>query len=76
MCDANTAPRYADPMARKRIYIDGHAGTTGLRIREWLAPRQDLELLTPAEAERKDPAVRRALLEAADVAVLCLPDDA
>jgi N-acetyl-gamma-glutamyl-phosphate reductase len=59
-----------------RVYIDGHVGTTGLRIREWLAPRRDLELLTAPEAERKDPAVRRSLVAEADLAVLCLPDDA
>jgi N-acetyl-gamma-glutamyl-phosphate reductase len=59
-----------------RVYIDGHVGTTGLRIREWLDGRKDLELLTPDEARRKDPEQRRELLESADLAVLCLPDDA
>lgn len=59
-----------------RIYIDGHVGTTGLRIREWLAERRDLTLLTASDAERKDPAVRRRLVGEADLAVLCLPDDA
>lgn len=59
-----------------RIYIDGHVGTVGLRIRDWLAPRSDVSLLTLAEAERKDPAARREALAAADAAVLCLPDDA
>jgi N-acetyl-gamma-glutamyl-phosphate reductase len=58
------------------VFIDGHAGTTGLRIRDWLAERSDLELLAIDEARRKDPEARRACLEAADVAVLCLPDDA
>src|SRR5690242_3985562 len=59
-----------------KVYIDGHVGTTGLRIREWLAPRRDLELLTLPDDQRKDPAARRQHLLAADVAILCLPDDA
>jgi N-acetyl-gamma-glutamyl-phosphate reductase len=62
-------------MSRK-VFIDGHAGTTGLRIRDWLAGRDDLDLLEIDEARRKDPDARRECLEAADVAVLCLPDDA
>jgi len=63
-------------MARPRVFIDGHVGTTGLRIREWLAGREDLELLAIDEAARKDEAARRALLNRADLVVLCLPDDA
>ncbi len=59
-----------------RVFIDGHAGTTGLRIRDWLADRDDLELLEIDAARRKDPDARRECLEAADIAVLCLPDDA
>ncbi|NNG04659.1 MAG: N-acetyl-gamma-glutamyl-phosphate reductase, partial [Inquilinus sp.] len=58
------------------IFIDGEAGTTGLQISERLAGRRDLELLRLGEAERKDPAARRRALNAADVAILCLPDDA
>ena len=60
----------------KRVFIDGSAGTTGLRIRERLAARADLEVVTLAEAVRKDPAARRDALNACDVAFLCLPDDA
>jgi N-acetyl-gamma-glutamyl-phosphate reductase len=60
----------------QRVYIDGHAGTTGLRIREWLGVRDDLELVTPAEAVRKDPEARRRQLLDCDLAILCLPDDA
>lgn len=63
-------------MRAPRVFIDGHAGTTGLRVREWLAGRDDVELIAPDEGSRKDPAARRALLEEADLAVLCLPDDA
>ncbi len=61
---------------RPRIYIDGHVGTTGLRIRDWMAARTDVELLTLPDEQRKDAAARRELLQAADLAVLCLPDDA
>ena len=61
---------------RPKVFIDGHVGTTGLRIREWLAHRDDLEVLTLPDAQRKDDAARRDRLLAADVAVLCLPDDA
>ena len=61
----------------KRVFIDGSAGTTGLRIHERLAGRADIALVTLDEAHRKDPAVKRAVLnEGCDVAFLCLPDDA
>ncbi|MFQ5513978.1 MAG: N-acetyl-gamma-glutamyl-phosphate reductase [Myxococcota bacterium] len=63
-------------MGRPRVFIDGQAGTTGLRIRSVLAPRRDLELLVPPDERRKDATARRELFEAADLAVLCLPDDA
>jgi N-acetyl-gamma-glutamyl-phosphate reductase len=59
-----------------KIFIDGQAGTTGLRIRELIAARRDLELIEVDPARRKDPAARRECLAEADVAVLCLPDDA
>lgn len=59
-----------------RVYIDGHVGTTGLRIRQWLAGRRDLEVVTLADEERRDAGARRDALRDADVAVLCLPDDA
>jgi N-acetyl-gamma-glutamyl-phosphate reductase len=60
---------------RPRVFIDGHVGTTGLRIREWLADRAELELVTLDEAERKDAAARRDAIRGAEVAVLCLADD-
>jgi N-acetyl-gamma-glutamyl-phosphate reductase len=63
-------------MTRPRVFIDGHVGTTGLRIREWLAGREDVELLAIDETARKDEGARRALLNQADLVVLCLPDDA
>ena len=61
---------------RKRIFIDGSAGTTGLRIRERLAKRSDLELVVLPEEVRKDVEARRAALNGCDVAFLCLPDAA
>ena len=61
---------------KPKVYIDGEVGTTGLRIRQWLGGRADLELLSIPEAQRKDPNARRERILAADVSVLCLPDDA
>ncbi|MBO5652919.1 MAG: N-acetyl-gamma-glutamyl-phosphate reductase, partial [Clostridia bacterium] len=60
----------------KKVFIDGSAGTTGLRIRERLADRSDITLLTLPEELRKDAAARREKLNEADVVFLCLPDDA
>ena len=60
----------------KKVFIDGSAGTTGLRIRERLASRPDLEIVVLSEELRKDVAARRDALNAADVAFLCLPDAA
>jgi len=60
----------------KKIFIDGKAGTTGLRIYERLEGRDDIELLTLSEENRKDVTCRRQMLNAADIAFLCLPDDA
>lgn len=57
-----------------RVFVDGQEGTTGLRIHEVLAGRPDIELLQIDPARRKDPAERARLLNAADVAFLCLPD--
>lgn len=58
------------------VYIDGQSGTTGLEIRARLDAHSSVDVLLIDEAERKDPAARQALLQRADVAVLCLPDDA
>ena len=60
----------------RKVFIDGSAGTTGLRIRERLSSRADLELVLLPEELRKDPSARRDALNAADVAFLCLPDAA
>ncbi|KQT48605.1 N-acetyl-gamma-glutamyl-phosphate reductase [Devosia sp. Leaf420] len=59
-----------------KIFIDGEAGTTGLQIRDRLAGRRDLEVLSIAPEKRKDQDERKRLLNAADVAILCLPDEA
>ena len=60
----------------KKIFIDGKAGTTGLRIYERLAERADLEIILLSDDERKSPEARKRALNAADIAFLCLPDDA
>lgn len=59
-----------------KIFIDGEAGTTGLQIRERLAGRRDLDVISIAHDKRKDLEERKRLLNEADIAILCLPDDA
>lgn len=63
-------------MSTPRIFIDGHVGTTGLRIRDWLAGRDDCEIWTLPESERKSEEARKKAIAEADVSVLCLPDEA
>jgi len=58
------------------VFIDGSAGTTGLRIRERLADRKDIRLMILPEDLRKDPSARADALNRADVSFLCLPDAA
>ncbi|MDD6275908.1 MAG: N-acetyl-gamma-glutamyl-phosphate reductase [Clostridia bacterium] len=60
----------------KNIFIDGNAGTTGLRINERLKDRNDIKLLTLPDEKRKDPQARKEMLNSCDIAFLCLPDDA
>lgn len=60
----------------KKIFIDGSAGTTGLRIYERLSQRDDIELIILSEEKRKDFQSRKEAINSADVAFLCLPDDA
>ena len=60
----------------KNIYIDGQAGTTGLRIRERLAERDDVTVLTLPEDKRKDTEARREIMNSVDFVFLCLPDAA
>lgn len=59
-----------------RLFIDGAAGTTGLEIRERLQGRSEFDLIVLDDAQRKSEAARRDALHAADIAILCLPDDA
>lgn len=61
---------------KPRVFIDGDVGTTGLQIRARLEARADVELLRIPVEQRKDSGRRAALLNACDVAILCLPDDA
>ncbi len=58
------------------IFVDGHAGTTGLKIHERLAPRDDLEIITIDPEKRKDPKFRQEYINSANVVFLCLPDEA
>ena len=60
----------------KKIFIDGKAGTTGLRIYERLNDRKDIEIILLSEEERKDHEARKKALNSCDIAFLCLPDDA
>lgn len=60
----------------KNIFIDGEHGTTGLQIRERLAKRDDINILSLAMEDRRNADKRRNMLGSCDVAILCLPDDA
>lgn len=59
-----------------KVFIDGSAGTTGLRIADRLKERSDIELITLPDAERKDPERRKEAVNLADICFLCLPDEA
>lgn len=63
-------------MSRPKIYIDGQEGSTGLRIRQLLDTREDIKLMLIPDTQRKDRQARADFLNAADVAILCLPDAA
>lgn len=60
----------------KRVFIDGSAGTTGLRIADRLAAREDLTIIRLPESLRKDPIARKEAINSADIVFLCLPDAA
>lgn len=59
-----------------KVFIDGRHGTTGLKIDERLAARDDVEILSIPEEQRKDPAVKARYINDADIVFLCLPDAA
>lgn len=59
-----------------KVFIDGSAGTTGLRILERLEDRDDIELIRLSEANRKDISARKDAINRADIVFLCLPDEA
>jgi len=59
-----------------RLFIDGAAGTTGLEIRQRLEGREEFDLITLDESQRKSPEARQDALRGADIAILCLPDEA
>jgi N-acetyl-gamma-glutamyl-phosphate reductase len=63
-------------MTNPKVYIDGSAGTTGLRIQERLANRHDLDVTVLDYEDRRDEKLRREATAAADLTILCLPDDA
>ena len=59
-----------------KIFIDGQVGTTGLQIFDMLHTRDDIEVLSIPDNKRKDPEVRKELITASEISILCLPDDA
>ena len=63
-------------MPKPKIFIDGEHGTTGLQIVQRLEARDDIELLSIPHEQRRDAGIREKMLNDADVAILCLPDDA
>lgn len=63
-------------MNKKKIFIDGREGTTGLGICTRLENRDDIELIVLSEDKRKDPQARKDAINASDITILCLPDAA
>lgn len=72
----NYAYLYNEVVFMAKVFIDGSAGTTGLRIYERLGQRSDIELITLSDELRKDTQARKEALNSADIAFLCLPDAA
>lgn len=63
-------------ITKPKIFIDGESGTTGLQIYSRLNQRDDIELVSIEASKRKDASERAKLINAVDVVILCLPDDA
>lgn len=61
---------------KKKLFIDGSAGTTGLGIAQRIEKRDDLNLIVLSEEERKDPLARKRAINESDITILCLPDEA
>jgi N-acetyl-gamma-glutamyl-phosphate reductase len=61
---------------KKIVFVDGQHGTTGLKIRERLNGRKDIQVVEIPEEKHKDPAARKKLINESDIVFLCLPDDA
>jgi N-acetyl-gamma-glutamyl-phosphate reductase len=61
---------------KKKVFVDGQHGTTGLKIHQRLRGRKDIEVIEIPEDKRKEPSARKKLLNQADIVFLCLPDDA
>ena len=59
-----------------KVFIDGQVGTTGLLIQERLDQREDIELVTIDDADRKDEQIKQRIIKSADIVILCLPDEA
>jgi N-acetyl-gamma-glutamyl-phosphate reductase len=73
---ARAAPSFFALEAKKKVFIDGEAGTTGIQVRSRLESREDLEIISAPDDLRKDEATRKALINEADAVILCLPDAA
>ncbi len=73
---AETKIQVSEIFKMTKVFIDGSAGTTGLKILERLTPREDISLIILPDEIRKDISARREALNQADIAFLCLPDSA
>jgi N-acetyl-gamma-glutamyl-phosphate reductase len=63
--------RITSLLAKPKIFIDGEAGTTGIQVRDRLAKRDDLEIISLPDDKRKDPETRRQFINDADAVILC-----
>ena len=68
---SSSSPSALDAEAKKKIFIDGEAGTTGLQVRDRLASRADLEIISISDELRKNVGERKRLINEADCVILC-----